>query len=47
MNWVAHCGVEFSSDDGHGYPWVVTAIAMGIAALALVYVLVALQKSYL
>ena len=45
MNWVARTmELSFLSDDGHGYPWVVTAIAMGIAALALVHVLVALQK---
>lgn len=45
MNWVARTmELSFLSDDGHGYPWVVTAIAIGIAALALVHVLVALQK---
>ncbi|MDT3308744.1 fumarate reductase cytochrome b subunit [Shewanella sp. SP1S2-4] len=45
MNWVARTmELSFLSDDGHGYPWVVTGIAMGIAALALVHVLVALQK---
>lgn len=45
MNWVARTmELSFLSDDGHGYPWVVTAIAMGIVALALVHVLVALQK---
>ncbi|WAL78571.1 fumarate reductase cytochrome b subunit [Shewanella sp. DAU305] len=45
MNWVARTmELSFLSDDGHGYPWVVTGIAMGIAVLALVHVLVALQK---
>ncbi|AUD58831.1 fumarate reductase [Shewanella hafniensis] len=45
MNWVARTmELSFLSDDGHGYPLVVTGIAMGIAALALVHVLVALQK---
>lgn len=45
MSWVA-CTMELSflSADGHGYPWVVTCIAIGIAILTLVHVLVALQK---
>ncbi|NSM26057.1 fumarate reductase cytochrome b subunit [Shewanella sp. ZOR0012] len=45
MHWVARTmELSFLSSDGHGYPWVVTCIAIGIAALALVHVLVALQK---
>ncbi|MFB2752514.1 fumarate reductase cytochrome b subunit [Shewanella xiamenensis] len=45
MNWVARTmELSFLSSDGHGYPWVVTGIAIGIGALALVHVLVALQK---
>jgi fumarate reductase subunit C len=45
MSWVARTmELSFLSADGHGYPWVVTGIAIGIAVLALVHVLVALQK---
>lgn len=45
MSWVARTmELSFLSADGHGYPWVVTCIAIGIAILALVHVLVALQK---
>ena len=45
MNWVTRTmELSFLSSDGHGYPWVVTGIAIGIGALALVHVLVALQK---
>ncbi|TVL14078.1 fumarate reductase [Shewanella xiamenensis] len=45
MNWVARTmELSFLSSDGHGYPWVVTCIAIGIGALVLVHVLVALQK---
>ncbi|MGZ0787876.1 hypothetical protein ACXM5X_33645, partial [Pseudomonas saponiphila] len=45
MSWVARTReLSVLSADGHGYPWVVTCIAIGIAILALVHVLVALQK---
>ncbi|MCL1091526.1 fumarate reductase cytochrome b subunit [Shewanella profunda] len=45
MSWVARAmELSFLSSDGHGYPWVVTCIAMGIAVLAFVHVVVALQK---
>lgn len=45
MSWVARTmELSFLSADGHGYPWVVTCIAIGIAILALVHVLMALQK---
>lgn len=45
MSWVARTmELSFLSADGHGYPWVVTCIAIGIAILTLVHVLVALQK---
>lgn len=45
MHWVARAmELSFLSSDGRGFPWVVTCIAIGIAALALVHVLVALQK---
>lgn len=45
MSWVARTmELSFLSADGHGYPWIVTCIAIGIAALAFVHVLVALQK---
>ncbi|KFZ37782.1 fumarate reductase [Shewanella mangrovi] len=45
MNWVArNMELSFLSSDGHGYPWVVTCIAISIAAIALVHVIVALQK---
>lgn len=45
MSWVARTmELSFLSADGHGYPWVVACIAIGIAILALVHVLVALQK---
>jgi len=45
MSWVARMmELSFLSSDGHGYPWVVTCIAIGIAVLAFIHVLVALQK---
>lgn len=45
MTWVAHTmELSFLSDDGHGYPWVVTAIAIGIGLLAGLHVLVAMHK---
>lgn len=45
MSWVARTmELSFLSPDGHGYPWVVTCIAIGIAVLAFIHVLVALQK---
>ncbi|MCE9680478.1 fumarate reductase cytochrome b subunit [Shewanella sp. AS1] len=45
MSFVARTmELSFLSDDGHGYPWVVTCIAILIALLAIVHVVVALQK---
>jgi len=45
MSWVARTmELSFLSADGHGYPWVVTIIAIAIAVLASIHVLVALQK---
>ncbi|GAA0787010.1 MULTISPECIES: fumarate reductase cytochrome b subunit [Pseudomonadati] len=45
MSWVARTmELSFLSADGHGYPWVVTLIAIAIAVLASIHVLVALQK---
>ena len=45
MAWVARTmELSFLSADGHGYPWVVTLIAIAIAVLAGIHVLVALQK---
>ncbi|WP_076415965.1 fumarate reductase cytochrome b subunit [Shewanella sp. UCD-KL12] len=45
MTWVAGMmELNFLSADGHGYPWVVSVIAIGVAALAFIHVLVALQK---
>lgn len=45
MSWVARMmELSFLSSDGHGYPWVVTCIAIGIAVLAFIHVLVVLQK---
>ncbi|WP_077755712.1 fumarate reductase cytochrome b subunit [Shewanella psychrophila] len=45
MTWVAGLmELNFLSSDGHGYPWVVSIIAIGIGALAFIHVLVALQK---
>ncbi|QSX33284.1 fumarate reductase cytochrome b subunit [Shewanella avicenniae] len=45
MEWVArNMELSFLSSDGHGYPWVVTCIVISIAAIALVHVVVALQK---
>ncbi|GIU43475.1 fumarate reductase cytochrome b subunit [Shewanella algidipiscicola] len=36
--------LSFLSADGHGYPWVVTIIAVVVAVLALIHVLVAVHK---
>ncbi|QYJ74970.1 MULTISPECIES: fumarate reductase cytochrome b subunit [Shewanella] len=45
MTWVArNMELAFLSDDGHGYPWVVSLIAIGVAALAAFHVLVAIHK---
>ncbi len=45
MTWVAKTmELSFLTADGHGYPWVVTIIAMIIAVIALVHVLVAAHK---
>ncbi|QSX30413.1 fumarate reductase cytochrome b subunit [Shewanella cyperi] len=45
MDWVARTmELSFLSADGHGYPWVVSLIAIGIALLALLHVVVAIQK---
>lgn len=45
MTWVAKTmELSFLSADGHGYPWVVTIIAVIIAVIALVHVLVAAHK---
>ncbi|MFT5879426.1 MAG: fumarate reductase subunit C [Moritella sp.] len=45
MTWVARTmELSFLSDDGHGYPWIVSLIAIAIAALALVHMLVAMHK---
>lgn len=45
MSWVARTmELSFLSADGHGYPWVVTLIAIAIAVIASIHVLVALQK---
>ena len=45
MTWVARMmELSFLSDDGHGYPWIVSLIAIAIAALALVHMLVAMHK---
>ena len=45
MSWVAGLmELNFLSSDGHGYPWVVSFIAIGIGTLAFIHVLVALQK---
>lgn len=45
MTWVAGVmELNFLSPDGHGYPWVVSLIAIGVAGLALVHVLVAITK---
>ncbi|ACJ27261.1 Fumarate reductase respiratory complex, transmembrane subunit [Shewanella piezotolerans WP3] len=45
MTWVAKTmELSFLSADGHGYPWVVTIMAMAIAVIALLHVLVAVHK---
>ncbi len=45
MTWVAKAmELSFLTADGHGYPWVVTIIAMIIAVITLVHVLVAAHK---
>ncbi|RTR37801.1 fumarate reductase cytochrome b subunit [Shewanella canadensis] len=45
MTWVAGMmELNFLSADGHGYPWVVSIIAIAIASLVLVHVLIAVQK---
>ncbi|WP_299810484.1 fumarate reductase cytochrome b subunit [uncultured Shewanella sp.] len=45
MTWVAKTmELSFLSADGHGYPWVVSIIALLIAAIVLVHVLVAIHK---
>ncbi|MCE9792012.1 fumarate reductase cytochrome b subunit [Shewanella indica] len=45
MEWVArNMELSFLSDDGHGYPWVVSLIAIAVAGLALLHVLMALHK---
>ncbi len=45
MTWVAKTmELSFLTADGHGYPWVVTIIAVIIAVIALVHVLVAAHK---
>lgn len=45
MTWVAKTmELSFLTADGHGYPWVVTIMAMVIAVIALVHVLVAAHK---
>ncbi|MCL1094209.1 fumarate reductase cytochrome b subunit [Shewanella kaireitica] len=45
MTWVAKTmELSFLTADGHGYPWVVTIIAMVIAVIALIHVLVAAHK---
>ena len=45
MSWVAGLmELSFLSSDGHGYPWIVSLIAIGIGTLAFIHVLVALQK---
>ncbi|MGS0675520.1 fumarate reductase cytochrome b subunit [Shewanella sp. 0m-4] len=45
MTWVAKTmELSFLSDDGHGYPWVVSIIAVLIAAIVLLHVLVAIHK---
>ncbi|QFU21136.1 fumarate reductase cytochrome b subunit [Shewanella eurypsychrophilus] len=45
MTWVAGLmELNFLSADGHGYPWVVSLVAIGIGALVFIHVLVALQK---
>ncbi|WP_394148364.1 fumarate reductase cytochrome b subunit [Shewanella atlantica] len=45
MTWVAGMmELNFLSADGHGYPWVVSLIAIAIATLVLVHVLIAVQK---
>lgn len=45
MTWVAKTmELSFLTADGHGYPWVVTIMAMIIAIIALVHVLVAAHK---
>ncbi|MGS0692301.1 fumarate reductase cytochrome b subunit [Shewanella sp. 30m-9] len=45
MTWVAKTmELSFLSDDDHGYPWVVSIIAVLIAAIVLLHVLVAIHK---
>ncbi|GGI88124.1 fumarate reductase cytochrome b subunit [Shewanella gelidii] len=45
MQWVAKTmELSFLSADGHGYPWVVTVMAVLIGVLILLHVLVALHK---
>ncbi|MCE9685960.1 fumarate reductase cytochrome b subunit [Shewanella sp. AS16] len=45
MAWVARTmELSFLSADGQGYPWVVSLIAIGVAGLALVHAVPALQK---
>ncbi|EDQ02627.1 fumarate reductase cytochrome b subunit [Shewanella benthica] len=45
MSWVAGLmELSFLSSDGHGYPWIVSLIAMGIGTLAFIHALVAMQK---
>jgi len=45
MTWVAGMmELNFLSPDGHGYPWVVSLIAIAIASLVLIHVLIAVQK---
>ncbi|GIU44379.1 fumarate reductase [Shewanella colwelliana] len=36
--------LSFLSEDGHGYPWVVSLIAIGVGLLASIHVLVAMHK---
>lgn len=45
MTWVAGTmELNFLTDDGHGYPWVVSLIALAVGALVVIHVWVAMQK---
>ncbi|SQD78171.1 putative fumarate reductase cytochrome b subunit frdC [Moritella yayanosii] len=45
MSWVAGVmELKFMTDDGHGYPWVVTLIAIVIGVLALMHMLAVMHK---
>lgn len=45
MAWVARTmELSFLTEDGHGFPWVVTLIAIGVGVLALIHMLAAIHK---